>query len=402
MKFVLWIVGLFALAVLVGLAATVNTGYAILFVPPYRMEVSFNLLIVGVVVLIVLAHLVLRFIAVAAKLPAEVRDYQRRKKLRSARHALREAAIAFFEGRYQRAEREALKAVDDEYAPENRALALMIAARAAGQVHDFTRRDQYLSRLEALPERLQLARHMLEAELYLEAKSPLEALAAVERARAISPNLTAALRLELKIRLLLKQPEAVLQLTEKLLKAEALEPQQARRYRQAAYSQQLASIASYDEMRQWLRRMPEVERRNPLLIGEAVSRLAALGEHDHAATLLAGLLADEELATPELEKSLGRLAPQLSAETRLKLLAEGEGWLKQRPRDHMLLLALGQLALAQQLWGKAQSYLEASLSVEPSLIAHSELVRLFYATDKNDRAEEHYRQSLELALKLGH
>ncbi|MDE1713630.1 hypothetical protein PWG14_13740 (plasmid) [Chromobacterium amazonense] len=39
MRFALWITGLFALAVLVGLASTLNTGYAILFLPPYRMEV---------------------------------------------------------------------------------------------------------------------------------------------------------------------------------------------------------------------------------------------------------------------------------------------------------------------------------------------------------------------------
>ena len=74
----------------------------------------------------------------------------------------------------------------------------------------------------------------------MDAKQPLEALAAIERARAISSNLTSALRLELKIRMLLKQPEQVLQITEKLLKADALEAEQARRYRLAAYRQQPA------------------------------------------------------------------------------------------------------------------------------------------------------------------
>ena len=82
MKFALWITGLFALAVLVGLAATVNTGYAILFLPPYRMEVSFNLLIVSVIVLIFVVHLVLRMVAVAANLPEEVRRFQRQKSSR--------------------------------------------------------------------------------------------------------------------------------------------------------------------------------------------------------------------------------------------------------------------------------------------------------------------------------
>ncbi|MDE1713629.1 heme biosynthesis HemY N-terminal domain-containing protein, partial (plasmid) [Chromobacterium amazonense] len=152
---------------LVGLASTLNTGYAILFLPPYRMEVSFNLMIVLVVGLIVATHLVLRLLALATDLPRQVQRFQRQKKLKAARHALREAGIAFFEGRFQKAEREASKSLDDEYAPENRALALLIAARSAGYAGAADKRDSYLNQLDQLPERLQLARHMLDAELRL-------------------------------------------------------------------------------------------------------------------------------------------------------------------------------------------------------------------------------------------
>lgn len=401
MKFALWITGLFALAVLVGLAATLNTGYAILFLPPYRMEVSFNLLIVSVVVLIFVVHLVLRMVAVAANLPAEVRRFQRQKKLKASRHALREAGISYFEGRFQKAEREASKSLNDEYSPENKALALLIAARSAGAAGDLDKRDGYLAQLDAMPPRLQLARHMLDAELKLEAKDPLGALAAIERARALSPNLTNALRLELKVRLLQKQPEAVLALTEKLLKADALEPEQARRYRLAAYQQQLVTLLGGQEIRDWLRRIPEAERSNPQLMDQVVARLIVLQDYDYAATLLAGALANDDHDTPELSRELGKLAEHLSEDKRLELLKTAENWLKKRPRDHWLLMALGRLALCQQLWGKAQSYLEASASISPTLCAHAELARLFEATGKEELAAQHYNKSLELALKQG-
>jgi HemY protein len=393
----IWIVGLFALAVLVGLASTVNTGYAILFLPPYRMEVSFNFLIVALVLLVLLTHGALRLIGLATGLPAEVRRFQRQKKLKAARHALREAGIAYFEGRYQRAEREAAKAIDDEYAPENRALALLIAARSAAAIGDIDKRDLYLNQLDALPERLRLARHMLEAELKLQAKEPLEALAAVERARALSPNLTSALRLELKIRLLQRQPEAVLALTEKLLKADALEAAQARRYRVAAYRQQLANFTHGSEVRDWLKKVPEVERRNPELIAAVVDRLIVLGAESQAATLLCAAF-DGDDGGPELSRRLGQLAERLPSDERLELLSRAEKWLPNHPDDYQLLIALGRLALSQQLWGKAQSYLEASLSLNPTLLAHAELARLFEATEKPELAERHYRQSLELAL----
>lgn len=401
MKFVLWITGLFVLAVLVGLAATINDGYAILYLPPWRIEFSFNLLIVSVVALIAVTYGVLRLISLAVGLPAEVRRFQRQKQLKLARHALREAGISFFEGRFQKAERAAIKSLASEHAPENHAIALLIAARSASAMHDYEKRDEYLARLDSLPESLQLARHMQEADLRFEAKDPLGALAAIERARSISPNLTNALRLELKIRLQQKQPDAVLALTEKLLKADALEAEQARRYRLAAHTQQLDSLINSQEITEWLRKIPEAERTNPMLVSRVVTRLAEAGDADYAAELLAGVLADEELSTPELTRELAQLADLMSESRRLALLKSGEEWLKQRPRDHLLLLALGRLALCQQLWGKAQNYLEASLSIQPTLIAHAELVRLFQAIGKEDLAAQHYRDSLELAVAQG-
>ena len=401
MRFVFWIVGLFALAVLIGLASTLNTGYAILFVPPYRMEVSFNLLIIAVVVLVLVAYAVLRLLGLAANLPQEVRAFQRQKKLRAARHALREASISLFEGRYQRAEREALKSIDDEYADENRALALMIAARSAASVGDNAKRDGYLSRLESMPERIQLARHMVEAQIRMDAKQPLEALAAIERARAISSNLTSALRLELKIRMLLKQPEQVLQITEKLLKADALEAEQARRYRLAAYRQQLVGLGSEREVRDWLKRIPGVEKQNPDLVVDISRHLIALDTYPLAAELIATALSDEEQATPELARELGMLAEHIDSQRRLTLMRDAENWLKSRPRDHMLLLALGRLALAEQLWGKAQSYLEASVAMQPTLCAHAELSKLFATLGKDDKAAQHQALALKIALQQG-
>lgn len=401
MKFVIWITGLFALAVLLGLTATLNTGYAILVIPPWRVDLSFNLMIVSLIVLVALTYGLLRLIAVAAGLPAEVRQFQRQKQLKQSGHSLREAGIAFFEGRFQKAERAAIKSISGQPSSENTALALLVAARAASAMQDYENRDKYLAQLDSLPEHLQLARHMQEAELKLEAKDPLSALSAVERARAISPNLTNALRLELKIRLQQKQPDAVLALTEKLLKSDALDPQQARRYRLAAYTQQLETLLNAREILEWLRKVPDSERINPLLVAQVVVRLTAAGAADQAAGLLMETLSDEERATPELTRELAQLADQLSDERRLELMKAGEGWLSQRPRDHMLLLALGRMARSQQLWGKAQNYLEASLSIQPTLIAHAELVSLFQATGKEEQAAQHYRESLELALEQG-
>lgn len=402
MKFVLWITGLFALAVVIGLASTVNSGYAILFLPPYRIDISANLLLIGIVVLIVVLYMILRLVGMVTRLPSSVRGFQQQRKLRTARHALREAGIAYFEGRYQRAEREAQKAVNDEYALENRALALLIAARSASAMHDFARCDEYLAQLDAFPQRLQLARYLLEAERCLDMKDLSGAQTAIDHVRMYAPHLTHALRLELKIKLLQKQPEAILSLTEKLLKADAIEPEQARHYRLAAYLQQLTATVDNREVQDWMRRVTETERHNPKLVSAVVKQLILLEDYDYAATLLGAALENsDDLVPSELSRELSQLADRVTSEKRLDLLKSAEQRLTRCPRDYQLLLALGRLAYAQQLWGKAQNYLEASLSIQPTLGAHAELVRLFNATGQEERAEHHYRQSVSLALEQG-
>ena len=56
------------------------------------------------------------------------------------------------------------------------------------------------------------------------------------------------------------------------------------------------------------------------------------------------------------------------------------------------------MCVRQELWGKAQSYLEASLGLDPSAAAHLSLARMLEKRGDNEAAYQHYRQSLELGL----
>ncbi|MBL8495005.1 MAG: heme biosynthesis protein HemY, partial [Rhodocyclaceae bacterium] len=77
----------------------------------------------------------------------------------------------------------------------------------------------------------------------------------------------------------------------------------------------------------------------------------------------------------------------------LERIARAETWLKRQPRDARLLLALGRLCLQNELWGKAQSYLEASLSVESLRATHVELAQLHERLGRGDAAQRHYREA---------
>ena len=72
--------------------------------------------------------------------------------------------------------------------------------------------------------------------------------------------------------------------------------------------------------------------------------------------------------------------------------------MKSNPRDAVLLLTLGRLCARQELWGKAQSYLDASISVEPMYSAYLALAQLHDRLGNADAARRNYRESLDLAV----
>ena len=60
-----------------------------------------------------------------------------------------------------------------------------------------------------------------------------------------------------------------------------------------------------------------------------------------------------------------------------------------------MLFALGQLCRRTELWGKAQSYLEASLGLKPEVDTHLALAHLFDTLERRDDAQRHYRAAAE-------
>jgi HemY protein len=82
----------------------------------------------------------------------------------------------------------------------------------------------------------------------------------------------------------------------------------------------------------------------------------------------------------------------------VRQIERAETWLERHPHDGALLLTLGKLCARQGLWGKAESYLEAALSVEPTYAGHLELARLHERLGNAEAARRHYASSLDLAL----
>ncbi|HEU0186780.1 MAG TPA: heme biosynthesis protein HemY, partial [Gallionellaceae bacterium] len=77
-------------------------------------------------------------------------------------------------------------------------------------------------------------------------------------------------------------------------------------------------------------------------------------------------------------------------------IEQAENWLKQHTHDAGLLLALGKLCLHKGLWGKAQSYLDASNGLAPSRAAYAALAQLAEKQGQHEVAARHFQKAMEL------
>ncbi len=84
----------------------------------------------------------------------------------------------------------------------------------------------------------------------------------------------------------------------------------------------------------------------------------------------------------------------------VKQLQRAENWLKIRPKDHVLLLALGRLSLRSQLWGKAKEYFERSMRIEPDTEVFAELARLMQGLNEPEKNAEYLRLQTKSVGKI--
>ncbi|MGC3962029.1 MAG: heme biosynthesis HemY N-terminal domain-containing protein [Rhodocyclaceae bacterium] len=388
MRTLLWLLALFAIAAGLAVAARYNTSYALFVWPPYRLQISMNLLVLLWVAAFTVMYGLIRFISRTLALPTAVAAFRAAKQRERAAAALRSAERLFMEGRFGQAYRNAEQAFDGG---ESCGLSALMAARSAHAMREPTRRRQWMDKASAYDTDIRAARLMLEAEFAIADRRFDEAVMHLETLRASGQRHIAALRLTLQAEQARGRWEEVARLARQLRKYHALTAEQAAPLLRRALLEQLRDAdGDQQNMQRVWASIPEEERRDIGFLCRAVPHLiGASADRDAIVAIEEALRRDWE---PELAVLYGRCkSPELRDQ-----LATAEGWLKHHPDDAGLLLTLGRLCLRGQLWGKAQSYFEASLSVSPSRAAHLELARLAEQLGRVTEAQQHFRTAAEL------
>jgi HemY protein len=389
MRALIWLLTLAAMAVGLALAARYNDGYALFVLPPWRVELSLNLFIMLALAGFVVLYAFMRVVLVTLGLPARVRAFRLARLQRKAESGLQDALLFWLGGRYARSLTSAELAYKTNHAP---GLVALIGLGAAHAIRDERRIAEWRKRAESHDTDVHTARLLMEAELAVNARQYTEALVLLNQLHEQSGRHIVAMRLALRAHRAVGHWDEVVHLARQLEKHHALTEVQSAPIKQGAHRERLRALAADGHsLSLYWNKIPESERNMPGLVFEAARMMVAAADFPAAQqTIEDGL--DEEWSS-----DLVALYGQCTGGDALGRIARAELWLNQHPRDAALLLTLGRLCLQKQLWGKAQSYVEASLALGRSREAHIVLAKLLDQFDKPEEANKHYRAAALLA-----
>jgi len=397
MRSLFWLIAVSGAAVALVLLARVDSGYVLFFYPPWRVEMSMVLFAVAAAASFLLLYVAFRLLGRALALPVTVRAWRARRRGARAHAALAAALQAYYEGRYARAEKEAGIAFDSGPTP---GVAALLAARAAHQMRDFERRDRWLERADDSGEALQAARLVSRAELALEDRDFAAARDALRNLHGAGPKHVATTRLLLRAERGAGAWDEVLRLASQLSKRDAISPALAEEYKVQATVELLARSA--DDAGAFERRWRGIaagDRTQPRIAAAGARHATTLGKAAMAREIIESALAVEW--APQLVALYGNLPEGVDQEAKIlearARIERAERWLLERNRDAQLLATLGRLCAQAELWGKARSFLEASLSFEESRAARVELAHLAERLGQADEAQRHFRRAAELS-----
>lgn len=382
MRAALWLLALFGIAVAGALFAGNNQGSVTLFWPPYRIDLSLNLVLLLLVAGFFIVHTAIGALNALLDLPRQALRWRTQQKERAMHASLLDALSHLLAGRYIRSRKSAEGVLDQEAsltgsgqkpgnAAQLRAMAHLLAAESAHALQDRAAREAHLERAleQASARDAQETRDgalLRAARWALEDREPEAALQLLKGLPQGTGRRTLALRTRLRASRQAGQPVDALDTARLLAKHHAFSPVAARSIVRGLAIDLLNG--AYD-VAQLQRAWSALEPAERLLPEVAI----------HAAQRLTSLRGDARLARDWLLPVWERQS-ELGDSLRVKLVCALEegldsldgGWLarieaaqKANPRDATLQYLAGMACMKRQLWGKAQQLLtQAALGLQ--------------------------------------
>ncbi|MBA3057872.1 MAG: heme biosynthesis protein HemY [Gammaproteobacteria bacterium] len=386
MRAALWFLGLFGVAVAAALFAGNNQGTITVFWPPYRLDLSLNLVVLLLALFFLVLHVALRALAALFAMPGHARSWRIQHQERAMHVALLDALSHMMAGRFIRARkaaevvlaRESAMARSGEtlaYAGRLRALSHLLAAESAQSLQDKVAREDHLrqsleqaSRRDAQETRegvqLRAARWALEDH---DAQGALQWLNDLPQGAS---RRTLALRLRLQAARMAHQTQLALETARLLAKHRAFSAVTAPGILRSLALDLVFTAYDPDQLQTVWRKLEEAERLMPEVAIESSRRMLKVGGDIELARSWLLPVWERMLAQPGALTDAQRISLISALESSFSLAsgAPEAAWLTRieraqmaHPADASLQYLAGMTCMRLQLWGKAQQLLQQSL-----------------------------------------
>lgn len=412
MRNVVWLVLLFAVAVVAALTLGDNTGMASFYWGGWRVDLSLNFFILAALATGFALMTAVQAVNALIGLPKRAREWRMLRLERAAQVALRDAQAEYFAGRYGRAHKAAQRAIaiqDDRHDPgedhDFRTLALLLAAASLHRLQDRGQRDTLLRQALQRGRRgngqvVDEGARLLAAEWALDDRDGPRALALLAELPPGVARRTQALRLKLQAARLERRPMDALHTARLLANHQAFSATAAQGLLRSLAIEALESAHDADQLRRAWQQFDAADQRDPFVAARAARRAAQLLAAEDGRAWLRPLW--DRLETlgadgrAEVSLALVDACAGLGPDWLARVEAAQRAW----PTEPAVQAAAGAVLAECRLWGKARRPLELAAR-DPLLQARARrqawraLARLADEEGDDARALDCLRQAAE-------
>ncbi|MDQ1363183.1 MAG: hypothetical protein QG652_1044 [Pseudomonadota bacterium] len=373
-----------------------GSGYVVVSFADISIETSFIFAASVLTLSFFVFYYAMRALAFIVRMPLYLRLRARQRRAEQARQSLIKGLIEFHAGHFADAEKILLKQAPHS---DTTLLNYMVAARAAHQQGADSRRDEYLKLAQNATPNAEVAVAITQAELQMAHQQYEQALATLKQADSLSPKNNYIKKLLASAYEQLADWSSLSNMLDDLRKNRLLAETDFNNLEISTYQNLLRQLSlqknTQDVTALW-QRLPRHLKDNSAILQIYIEHLLARQQSSDAETLLRNHLGKN------WHEPLVLLYGQINSDKPQQQLETAEAWLPNHRNCAELLLVTGKLCVKNKLWGKARTYLEASLGIKPMAETYMHLAMLL--EDKMQepvKAQQHYQQGLKLAVRCG-
>jgi len=360
-----------------------NTSYEM------RLWVAIALLLLFLSLLFFGGIIIRSFLASANR----VKGWQGGRVWKKARKLTIKGMLSFVEGRWKQAENTMIKAAKNS---DTKLINYLVAAQAAQHQNAEDRRDQYLRLAHQSEPGATVAIGLTQAQLQLDNKQHEQALATLTDLRLKHANHPFILKLLCMTYRRIQDWQAVMELLPTLKKYQVFDSEILGEIETQSVTNILTQKSQKGELEAlkdaWLN-LPSASRKNMQNAIGYAELLIAFDQMEEAESLIRPLFKKNP------HKKIIKLFGDIKSPSGNKQFTFLENWYSNHQQAaNSIYLALGKLAFNSALWGKAKSYFERGLQLEPNAETYFMMAHTLEKLEQPELASKYYKLGLEFVV----